>query len=435
MPLSPHHLPIDPHLLNAEESLFRFSAVRILTEKLVKPLSAEDMVVQSMEEASPTKWHLAHTTWFHETFILKVFDPDYKIFDPDYHFLFNSYYEAEGPRHPRPHRGLLSRPPLSEIMAYRGHVTAAVQELVGKVAGGKHWRTIAGLIELGCHHEEQHQELLLTDIKHVLSCNPLKPAYKSPYPKEVRKAPDMEWVAFAEGLYEIGHAGDGFAFDCEGPRHKTYLNAFSLASRPVTNGDYLAFMVDGGYKNPALWLSDAWAQIQAEERHAPLYWREKDGGWQVFTLFGEQPVNFDEPASHLSYYEADAFATWAGARLPREAELELALAAAGTTGAVNDLGNGRYHPAVAGKATAGNRLQQLFGDVWEWTATAFAPYPRFKPAPGAIGEYNGKFMCNQFVLRGGSCVTPAGHVRPTYRNFFFPHSQWQFTGIRLAKDL
>jgi len=381
----------------------RFSEIRARTEALAAPLSAEDMVVQSMPDVSPTKWHLGHTSWFFETFILKPLAAGYQEFDADYCYLFNSYYNAVGERHARPRRGMLTRPPLARVMAYRQHVTGAMLGLLKAAGGGKDRAKITQLLDLGCHHEEQHQELLLTDIKHVLYQNPLKPAYAEGAPAAPRKVEKLTWKGFAEGVVEIGHDGDGFAFDCEGPRHKVYLGAFELAARPVSNAEYLEFVEDGGYRCADHWLSDGWAHITAAEKRHPLYWENRDGEWREFTLRGEAPLNPGAPVCHLSYYEADAYARWAGARLPTEAELEV----------------------MAAKAA---------GEVWQWTSSAYSPYPGFKPAPGAVGEYNGKFMVNQMVLRGGSGATPPGHWRPTYRNFFFPPDAWQFTGVRLARD-
>ncbi|MCH8322295.1 MAG: ergothioneine biosynthesis protein EgtB [Proteobacteria bacterium] len=383
----------------------RFSAVRARTEALAAPLSPEDMMVQSMPDVSPTKWHLGHTSWFFETFILKNFSPAYKVFDEAYNYLFNSYYNAVGDRQPRPKRGMLTRPPLSDVMAYRAQVTEAMLDLIGLAEKHKDWPGILKLLELGCHHEQQHQELLLTDIKHVLFQNPFKPAYSQAAPDKAKKTEKLSWRGFAEGLVEIGHLGDGFSFDCEGPRHKVYLNAFELASRPVSNGEYLEFIEDGGYARPDHWLSDGWAHICQKELSRPLYWERRDQEWREFTLRGEQPLNPGAPVCHLSYYEADAYARWKEVRLPTEAELEIAA-------------NGPGGP----------------GEVWQWTSSAYSPYPGFKAAKGAVGEYNGKFMCSQMVLRGGSGATAEGHWRPTYRNFFYPPDAWQFTGLRLARD-
>lgn len=387
-----------------------------------------------MPDVSPTKWHLAHTSWFFETFLLRALDPEYAAFDPDFHYFFNSYYEGEGERQPRPERGLISRPGLDRVMSYRGWVTDRLHRLLDSLAGREEWPAIAGLIELGCHHEEQHQELLLTDIKHVLSCNALAPAYRHPYPKPVTTAPELAWHAFPEGVQEIGHPGGDFAFDNETPRHKRYVHAFALASRPVTNGDYLAFIEDGGYETPSLWLSNGWDWVASHGRRAPLYWDRRDGEWCLFTLYGRQPVNWYEPVCHLTLYEADAYASWAGARLPREEELEIAIARESNLGPVNDLGLRRLHPAVPRIENEGQRFAQLLGGVWEWTSSAYAPYPGFSPHAGTVGEYNGKFMCDQYVLKGGSCLTPAGHVRASYRNFFPAAAQWQVSGLRLAKD-
>ncbi len=408
----------------------RFSTVRARTEALAAPLSAEDMVVQSMPDVSPTKWHLGHTTWFFETFILKNFGAGYKVFDPLYNYLFNSYYNAVGERLLRSKRGLLSRPPLSDVMAYRAHVTEALLGLIAMGEKHKGWPRILQLLDLGCHHEEQHQELLLTDIKHVLSCSPLKPAYLPAPPAANRKAPIQAWISYQEGVFEIGHDGGGFSFDCEGPRHKVFVQPFELASRPVTNGEYLAFIEDGGYACPDYWLSDGWAHVTEKNLACPAYWEKTESSWQEFTLHGLRALNPEQPACHISYYEADAYARWKDVRLPTEAELEVAALSLNAHGAANDAGKGLFHPEVAN----GAGLLQIEGDVWEWTASSYSPYPGFKAAKEAVGEYNGKFMCNQMVLRGGSCATAPGHWRPTYRNFFYPPDTWQFTGLRLARD-
>jgi len=431
---SSHRLPVSPALLEARALERRFLEVRGRTESLAEPLSAEDAQIQSMPDVSPTKWHLAHTSWFFETFLLREFEEGFHPFDPDFHFLFNSYYEGEGPRQPRPQRGLVSRPALARVREYRRWVTERVAGLVASLAEREDWPAIAGLIELGCHHEEQHQELILTDIKHVLAQNPLAPAYAPSYPKAVTPAPEFAWHRFPEGLAEIGHPGGDFAFDNETPRHKRYVSAFTLASRPVTNGEYLAFIEDGGYRTPELWLSDGWDWVQAEGREAPLYWDSRGGNWQVFTLYGRQPVNWDEPVCHLTLYEADAFASWAEARLPREEELEIAIAAEGASGPADDLGTGRLHPGVPRPTGERRRFAQLLGGVWEWTCSAYAPYPGYSPHAGTVGEYNGKFMCDQYVLKGGSCFTPPGHARASYRNFFPANAQWQASGLRLARD-
>jgi ergothioneine biosynthesis protein EgtB len=400
--------------------------VRAFSEQLCAPLAVEDYVVQSMPDASPAKWHLAHTTWFFETFLLQTFQPGFRSFHPQFNYLFNSYYEGVGARHPRPERGVLSRPTVAEVYAYRASVDeqmAALLDRDGLPAEA------AALVELGLHHEQQHQELILTDVQHMLSRNPLRPAL---YPAVAEPAVDgapLRWFAHEAGVREIGWDGEGFAFDNEGPRHPEYVPAFQLASRLVTNGEYLEFMADGGYERAELWLSEGWSAVQARSWRAPLYWEERDGEWRRFTLSGMLPVRAAEPVCHVSLFEADAYARWAGARLPTEAEWETAAAALPIRGNFAESGRFRTAPAVA------PGLQQLYGDVWEWTASAYLGYPGFKPAEGAVGEYNGKFMCNQFVLRGGSCATSASHVRPTYRNFFPPDARWQFSGLRLARDL
>jgi ergothioneine biosynthesis protein EgtB len=404
-----------------------FRAVRRASEALAAPLTPEDQVVQSMPDVSPTKWHLAHTSWFFETFLLAPHLAGYEVFDERYGYLFNSYYEAVGPRHPRPQRGLLSRPTVREIADYRDHVTAAMARLIAQ-AGRRDWAGIEPLLTLGLHHEQQHQELILMDIKHVFSTNPLLPAYRKARPAGRRDAPPLEWLDFPGGLREIGHDGNGFAFDNEGPRHKTWVEPFRLAARLVTCGEYLAFVEDGGYRRPELWLSDGWATVQAQGWTAPLYWSEDADGRHVFTLSGLKRLDLAEPVCHVGHYEADAFATWAGKRLPTEAEWEVA--AAGIPLAGNLAGSGLCHPAPA----SGGGLRQMIGDVWEWTRSAYAPYPGFRAARGAIGEYNGKFMSGQMVLRGGCAATPEDHIRTTYRNFFPPASRWCFSGIRLAED-
>ena len=405
----------------------RYRAVRAATVALSAPLSAEDTALQSMPDASPVKWHLAHTTWFFETFILERL-PGHVPFAPMFRVLFNSYYNAVGDKHPRPHRGLLSRPSLDEVLGYRAHVDARMDELFAR---GPRDMDIEGMIELGLHHEQQHQELVLTDVQHLLSCNPLQPAYITRAALPAGDAPPLRWIERDGGIVEIGHAGDGFAFDNEGPRHRVLLEPFALASRPVTNGEWLAFMDDGGYRRPELWLSLGWDRVQQEHWDAPLYWRREDDAWTTFTLQGRIPVERAAPVTHVSYFEADAYARWAGARLPTEAEWEHAAAVAPIAGNCQE--SGWYRPIAAAADAAPSGLGQLYGDVWEWTMSAYAPYPGFAPMPGAVGEYNGKFMCNQYVLRGGSCATPRSHLRRTYRNFFPPEARWQFSGVRLAR--
>jgi ergothioneine biosynthesis protein EgtB len=405
----------------------RYAAVRAATAALAAPLSAEDCALQSMPDASPVKWHLAHTTWFFETFLLERYEDAHRPFHPQFRRLFNSYYHAIGERHPRPERGLLSRPSLSEIIAYRTDVDARMAALLERAAGDS---VQSGLIELGLQHEQQHQELILTDVKHLLSRNPLEPTYRSlPQPAPVAPA-RSRWLACPGGLVDIGHDGRGFAFDNEGPRHRVFLEPYELASHPVSHADFAAFVADAGYHRPELWLSLGWDTVTAQRWTAPLYWELRDGVWTTFTLHGRVPIDPAAPVTHVSFFEADAYARWAGARLPTEFEWEAAAAGAPVEGNFAD--TGALHPRSP-SAPAAQRLAQLYGDSWEWTGSAYLPYPGFAPAPGAVGEYNGKFMCNQFVLRGGSCATPAGHVRATYRNFFPPEARWQFSGLRLAR--
>jgi len=405
--------------------LERYLAVRRATETLTRPLTPEDQLAQSMPDASPTKWHLAHTTWFFETFLLIPGLADYRPFDPRFGYLFNSYYEAVGPRQPRPQRGLITRPSLDDVLAYRGHVDAGMTRLLAEGAG-EH----AGLLELGLAHEEQHQELILMDILHLFAQSPLSPAYAPPRPLSPLADPGpAAQAAFHGGLAEIGHAGGGFAFDNESPRHKVWLAPYRLADRLVTNGEWLQFMTAGGYERPEFWLSAGWEAVQAEGWRAPLYWGLEDGVWRTMTLTGRRPVDPHAPVVHVSFYEAEAYAAWAGARLPTEAEWEHAVRGLPVSG--NFLDRARLEPAPAPE---GGGLRQMFGDVWEWTRSAYSPYPGFHAAGGAVGEYNGKFMAGQFVLRGGACVTPSGHARATYRNFFAPHQRWMFSGVRLAWD-
>jgi ergothioneine biosynthesis protein EgtB len=404
----------------------RFFEVRDRTRRLAEPLTAEDQMLQSMPDASPTKWHLAHTTWFFETFLLMPHVQGYQPFHPRFGFLFNSYYNAMGERHPRPQRGLLSRPSVEEVLAYREAVDAQVLSLC---SGSAHSPDFFRVLELGLNHEQQHQELLLTDIKHAFSCNVLAPAYTQP--AEVGSpalAPPMRWVAFEPGVESIGHHSDSFSFDNELPRHRTFLEGYELASRLVTCGEYLEFMLDGGYQKPELWLSEGWDARCREGWRAPLYWEERDKEWWQYTLSGMRQIVPSEPVCHVSYYEADAYAHWAKARLPTEAQWEVAAQRQRVSGNFAD--NGRFHPACAGDLP---KLAQLFGDTWEWTQSSYLPYPGYQPDAGALGEYNGKFMVGQMVLRGGSCATPQSHIRASYRNYFPPSARWQFSGIRLAR--
>ncbi len=408
----------------------RFLDVRRFTLQLCEPLEIEDYVVQSMPDASPVRWHLAHTTWFFETFVLGAFAADARPYREAYRHLFNSYYNAVGEAFPRPRRGLLSRPTVGEIRAYRASVDERMLRLLAEPAGSRAVE-LCRVVELGLQHEQQHQELILTDVKHMLSCNPLFPVYR-PRPNDVPAVvAELRWLPRAEGLCAIGHEGPGFCFDNEQPRHRALVHAFELADRLVTNAEYLEFIAVGGYRRPEYWLSEGWATAQREGWQAPLHWHHREGVWQAFTLAGLRPVAPAEPVCHVSYYEADAYARWRAARLPTETEWEVSAASLDPA-----LGNfadgGRFHPAPTGGEDAGG-LRQAFGDVWEWTASPYVAYPGYRPAAGALGEYNGKFMCNQFVLRGGSCATPAGHIRASYRNFFPPAARWQFSGIRLAR--
>jgi ergothioneine biosynthesis protein EgtB len=408
-----------------------YRTVRRCTEALCEPLALEDYVVQSMPDASPVKWHLAHTTWFFETFLLVPYLRGYRPFHPDFQFLFNSYYQSAGPRRPRPQRGLLSRPTTVEVYGYRAYVDKHVAQLL-RTADSRTLGQTASVVLLGVHHEQQHQELILTDLKHAWAANPLHPVYREAL-STVGAPPRPSWLPFATELAWIGHDGSGFAFDNESPRHQTWLHAFQLANRLVTNSEYLEFINDGGYRRPELWLSDGWAAQQAQGWEAPLYWTEQDGDWLMTTLAGPRRIRPDEPICHVSYYEADAFARWAGARLPTEAEWETA--ASGLPLGGHFLEGGHFHPAQASAADDVGPLYQLYGDVWQWTASPYTAYPGYRPQAGALGEYNGKFMCNQLVLRGASCATPRSHARRTYRNFFPPDARWQFSGIRLAREL
>ena len=394
--------------------------------RMCAPLSVEDHCLQPMPDASPAKWHLAHTTWFFETFVLSQYDPQYHPPHPEFRSLFNSYYNTIGDRPLRALRHVLSRPSLEEVRLYRGHVDEAMADLIERADLPD---AAVQLITLGIHHEQQHQELIITDVKNGLWTNPLRPAYRDqPLPRPASgSVPSLQWQSFAGGVYSVGFEGSGFAFDNEGPPHKVYLEPFRLASRLVTNAEYLEFMRQGGYSTPTLWLSDGWDILRANQWTSPLYWEQRDGEWWNYSIEGMQPLKLDEPVCHISFYEADAFARWSGGRLPTEFEWETAARSVGFAGNFQD--SGVLHPQPA---SGDAPLAQMFGDVWEWTGSAYTPYPGFKPAAGAVGEYNGKFMCNQMVLRGGSCATPQSHIRATYRNFFPPHARWQFMGVRLA---
>lgn len=408
-----------------------FNRIRETTLQLTQGLTAEDMQLQSMEDASPTKWHLAHTTWFFEEFILKQHIPDYKSHQEQYGYLFNSYYEAVGNRHQRPLRGMLSRPPLPDVIEYRRVINQKILELINSEPSTL--STIIDLVELGLHHEMQHQELLQTDILHALSIHPFFPQVKNRSSKQAHgESAALQFKSFQGGMIEIGLSGHSFHYDCEGPRHQYYQHPFALSKRLINNGEWLEFIQDKGYSTATLWLSEGWACNQRENWQAPLYWHQRDGKWFQFGLDGLQPIDLTAPVCHISYFEADAFASWAGHRLPKEQEWELASQSHPMEG--NFLEQQHWRP-LPPRWQDQSTIAQLYGDVWEWTQSPFTPYPGFKIAEGAIGEYNGKFMCGQFVLRGGSCATPIQQMRPSYRNFFYPHQRWQYSGLRLAKDL
>ena len=416
------------HAVSGSGQLVRYQEIRKTTERLCQPLAIEDQVLQAMADVSPTKWHLAHVSWFFETFLLTPYLRGYEPLDRAYAFLFNSYYNGVGPQFSRPARGHLSRPTVAEVYAYRAWVDQGMERLLAQMDAGS-TSAPAALIELGLNHEQQHQELILTDIKYNLAVNPLHPVYHAiALPRGSAPRP-LDWREHRGGLVPIGYDGSGFAFDNEGPRHTVYLRPFRLADRLTTNGEFLEFIEAGGYRRPESWLSEGWRTVQERGWQAPLYWERQDGGWWTQTLSGYLPVDLHAPVTHVSYYEADAYARWREARLPTEPEWEHAAADVPVSGNLQE--RGIFHPLPV---TAAAPLAQLFGDVWEWTQSAYAPYPGYRAEPGAIGEYNGKFMVSQLVLRGGSCVTPASHIRPTYRNFFPPDARWQFSGIRLAED-
>ena len=419
--------PQRAHESNAALSAL-FTQVRRTSEMLAAPLSAEDCALQSMPDASPVKWHLAHVSWFFETFVLCEHAAGYVPFDPAFRVLFNSYYNGVGDKHPRPERGLISRPDLATVSAYRAYVDRAMharftQELPA---------VARALVELGLNHEQQHQELMLTDVKHLFSRNPGKPVYHGRWPLASVQPQPLAWHAYDAGLATFGHTGNGFAFDNESPAHRVFVPPFELASRPVTHGEFAEFIADGGYRRPELWLSLGWDGVAARGWQAPLYWERDGDTWRTFTLHGMVDIDAHTPVCHLSFFEADAYARWAGARLPTESEWEFAASKQAVAG--NFLDTGALHPLPLAGPEAIVGPAQLYGDVWEWTRSEYAPYPGYRPAQGAVGEYNGKFMCGQYVLRGGSCATPASHIRPTYRNFFPPDARWQFSGVRLARD-
>jgi ergothioneine biosynthesis protein EgtB len=420
-----------PASSRAASLLSRFHEVRDFSTKLSANLAAEDCVVQSMPDVSPTKWHLAHTTWFFETFVLKRWIAQYRPEIPDYSYLFNSYYNAAGDMHRRDLRGLISRPTVEDTRRYRASIDSHIENLLSN-ADDKLLDEIEPIVILGIHHEQQHQELLVTDIKHVFAQNPLHPVFRERKIDIVSAEPaPLSFVEFDEAIVEIGHNGNEFSYDNEGPRHRALVLPFSLAMRPITNGEYIAFIEDNGYARSEFWLSLGWTTANEQRWQAPLYWEKRDGAWWNFTLSGFRPVDEAEPVTHVSYFEADAFANWSGARLPTEFEWERAATNLPMDG--NFVESERFHPQASNVAQA-RQLMQMFGDVWEWTRSAYSPYPGYRAAAGALGEYNGKFMCNQYVLRGGSCATSQTHIRRTYRNFFQPEKRWQFNGVRLARD-
>lgn len=430
-----------------EQVLIDFASVRAFSEKLCEPLKPEDYNLQAIAETSPAKWHLAHTSWFFETFILKKFLPDYSCFDSQYEYLFNSYYNSIGEQYPRPDRGLLSKPDVNEVYQYRQFITEQIEQFVRHLAevNSENLDGVLSLIRLGINHEQQHQELLLTDIKYNLFQNPLHPSYRDTSKpsrqdsQEEALAAPIEWIAIEEELVSIGSnqvdtpiSQANFVYDNETPKHKFYRHSLLVANRLTTNGEYLEFIEQGGYNDPQYWLSDGWDAVRNQQWQAPLYWFKQDGDWFIYTLNGVQPLQLDQPVTHVSYYEADAYARWSRARLLTEQEWEsIAMDYSSKPGTDNFVEDNVLQPV---SAADNEKLQQLYGDVWEWTSSSYSAYPGFKPAAGAVGEYNGKFMCNQYVLRGGSCVTSRSHIRKTYRNFFYPDARWQFSGIRLARD-
>ena len=406
--------------------LRRFRTARAATDALIGPLQPEDTVVQSMPDVSPTKWHAAHTTWFFETFVLERFEPSFQPHHESFRVLFNSYYNGVGEQYSRADRGLLSRPTLDETKEYRSAITRRVLSLL-EACPDSDLSEISSLIEVGIHHEQQHQELLLTDILHVFSVNPLEPTYREGV--EIQSSThESDWLGFSGGMLDVGHPGDGFSFDNECPRHAAWIRPFELRTHPVTCGEWAAFIDDDGYRRPELWHSAGWAAVTENDWRAPLYWRQEPDGWTTFTLHGRREIDPAAPVTHVSWFEASAFAAWANARLPSEQEWETASARTKSRG--NFVESGWLEPALQAEA----KLAGMLGSVWEWTSSSYDPYPGYCAAPGALGEYNGKFMCGQYVLRGGSCLTPESHIRPSYRNFFPPEARWQFSGLRLARS-
>ncbi len=416
--------------LSTERLIEKFKNVRKTSLQIVEPLETEDFVIQVMTQTSPTKWHLAHVSWFFVTFVLNEAEPDYKSPFPQYDYIFNSYYLQTGQPHDRSSRGFLSRPTVQQVFEYRRYVNGAISDFLEN-AGDEKMAEFAPVIEIGINHEQQHQELMITDLKFMLAQNPLYPVYRERKNNSSEIPDNLNWIRFDEGIYQIGNAGNEFTYDNEHPRHRQFLESFELADRPITNREYLQFIDEEGYERSELWLDDGWAAINKNKWKAPLYWVKRDDEWYQFSLSGLRKIGLNEPVTHISYYEADAFARWADARLPTEAEWETASDASPIEGTF--LESEAFHPQPA--ATNRSGLKQLFGDVWEWTKSSYEAYPGYKPLPGALGEYNGKFMASQYVLRGGSCATPQSHIRKTYRNFFYPDSRWQFSGIRLAKTI
>jgi ergothioneine biosynthesis protein EgtB len=414
------------------ELLRRYLQVRGFSKKICETLEPEDCVIQTMPEASPTKWHLAHTSWFFEVFVLKQFLPDYHSLHPQYGFLFNSYYNGVGPFYSRPHRGLLSRPTVKEVFRYRSDIDLFVSELI-ESADDQLLAKLEPIVTLGLHHEQQHQELMLTDIKSVFWQNPLRPAFRTRDRQKPQPVPAIKWLQFEEDVYWVGHEGPGFSYDNEGPRHRVLVQSFELASRLVTNAEFLAFMEDGGYGRSELWLSLGWNIVKERGWDAPLYWEKRDGKWQTMTLAGMTELVPEEPVCHVSLFEADAYARWSAARLATEEQWEVGAAGLSLDG--NFVEKELFHVEPLASPVPTGKPAEMFGDVWEWTRSSYSPYPGYSAVAGALGEYNGKFMCNQYVLRGGSCATSQSHIRRTYRNFFPPDARWQFMGIRLAKDL
>ena len=414
--------------LSKKNLLRHFKDVRAFSNYLVEPLETEDFVIQASEFASPTKWHLAHTSWFFETFVLEKFEDGFESLHPQYAYFFNSYYLQTGVPFTRAKRGVLSRPTVKEVFEYRQYVNEQLELFIESASDGV-WEEAAKVVEIGINHEQQHQELILTDLKYMLGQNPLLPVYRELKKEAAPKAESINWISFEEQITEIGNVGDEFTYDNEHPQHRTLVQDFKLSDRLITNGEYLEFMNEGGYSESKLWLDEGWSAVNNNEWKAPLYWFKRDGKWMQFTLSGAREIDHNEPVTHVSYYEADAFARWKGVRLPTEQEWERACGDLEIEG--NFVEKGSFHPA--GVESSPQQLKQMYGDAWEWTMSAYAPYPNYKPLPGALGEYNGKFMANQYVLRGGSCATSQTHIRKTYRNFFHADARWQFSGIRLAK--